>query len=65
MKCTEISNHLAVYQELTNSVLGQLHFKNKLIEKVIRYLVTWGEEEAELDECGRKVQASSYKINKH
>ena len=45
------------------SVAGQLYFKNKLIEKEVRFVVTrgggWGEEE--LEEGGQKVQTSSYK----
>ena len=65
MKCTEILNHLAVYQELTVFWVNYISKTNKLIEKVIRFLVTWGEKEAKLDEGGRKVRTSSYKINKH
>ena len=36
----ETSNQYSVYQELT--VVGQLHFKNKHIEKGIRFVFTKG-----------------------
>ena len=42
MKCTEISNHLAVYQELTVFWVNYISKTNKLIEKVIRFIVTRG-----------------------
>ena len=49
-----------------HSVVGQLYFKNKFIRKEIRFVITrgwWGGEE-KLDEGNKKVQVSSYMINK-
>ena len=50
-----------------HSVVGQLYFRNKLIEKEIIFVVTRGGDcgEGELEEGGQKVQTSSYKINKY
>ena len=55
----------------TNSVIGQLYFKNKQVNKVtekkIRFVVTSGRGlgERELGEGSQKVQTSRYKINKY
>ena len=69
MKCIEIPNHCAVYQELTNTVLKVNHTSktNKLIEKEIGFVVTraWGWGEGELDKGNQKVQTSNYKINEY
>ena len=50
-----------------HSVIDQLYFRNKLIEKEIRFVITrgqgWGE--GELDEGSQEVQTLSYKINKY
>lgn len=50
-----------------NSVVLQLHLKNKLLQKEIRLVVSrgggWGE--GELDECYQKVQNSSCKISNY
>ena len=51
----------------TNSVVGQLYFKNKqtkeLIEKDVKFVVTRGrgQGEGKLDEGSKEVQISSYK----
>ena len=68
LKCKEILNHYAVYQELTQCSRSIIFKKkNKLIEKKMRIVVTrgggWREEE--LDEGSQKVQTSSYKTNKY
>ena len=51
----------------TYSVLGRSYFKNKLIGKKIRFVVSRDERwvEGELDEGRQKVQTSSYKINEY
>ena len=68
LKCTEISNHYVVDQELTqrcSSIILQKQ-TNKLIGKEITFVVIrgkgWGQRE--LDEGGQKVYISSFKVNK-
>ena len=56
-------------QPRSNSVVGQLYFKNKQMnsQKEIRSTATRGKElgEGELDEGCQKVQTPGYKINKY
>ena len=66
LKCIEISNHHVVHQELTRC-WPTIFQKQTHSEKVIRFVVTRGEEqeEGEMNEGSQKVQTSSYKINKY
>ena len=49
------------------SIVGQLFFKNKLIEKEVRFVVTRGGEwrKGVLNEGSQKAQPFSCKINKY
>ena len=60
LKCIEISNHCYVTGTNILFVIGQLHFKNKLTEKEIMFVVTRAGEWREGD--WMKLVVKRYKI---